>query len=34
MTEKQQQWLTDRLHYLRGLKSPNEQQRLLILLSD
>ena len=34
MTEKQQQWLKDRLHYLRGLKSPNEQQRLLILLSE
>lgn len=33
MTEKQQQWLTDRMHYLRGLKLPNEQQRLLILLS-
>jgi hypothetical protein len=25
-------WLTDRLAYLRGLKAPNDQQRLLLLL--
>jgi len=33
-SEKQQQWITDRVQYIRGLKSPNEQQRLLILLTD
>ncbi|WP_198387657.1 hypothetical protein [Burkholderia ubonensis] len=27
-------WLTDRLAYLRGLKAPNEHQRLLLLLVD
>lgn len=27
-------WLMDRLAYLRGLKSPNDQQRLLLLLSE
>jgi len=33
-SEKQQQWITDRVQYIRGLKSPSEQQRLLILLND
>ncbi|HII3673977.1 TPA: conjugal transfer protein TraD [Yersinia enterocolitica] len=32
--EKQAKWLTDRMQYIRGLKSPNEQQRLLVILSD
>lgn len=32
--EKQAKWLTDRVQYIRGLKSPNEQQRLLAILSD
>ncbi len=27
-------WLTDRLAYLSGLKSPNDQQRLLLLLTE
>ncbi|MFB9999101.1 conjugal transfer protein TraD, partial [Providencia rustigianii] len=27
-------WLTDRVQYIRGLKSPNEQQRLLVILHD
>lgn len=34
MTDKQHQWLINRLDYLRGLKSPSEQQRLLLLLGD
>ncbi|MCV5132388.1 hypothetical protein OFL98_27240, partial [Escherichia coli] len=33
-SEKQQKWITDRVQYIRGLKSPNEQQRLLIFLTD
>ena len=28
------EWLTSRIAYLRGLKSPNDQQRLLLLLAD
>nr|WP_176704150.1 conjugal transfer protein TraD [Pseudomonas sp.]QDK64821.1 mobilization protein MobC [Pseudomonas sp.] len=28
------EWLTTRLAYLRGLKAPSEQQRLLILIAD
>lgn len=28
------QWITERLAYLRGLKSPNDQQRLFMLLVD
>jgi len=28
------EWLTNRLTYLRGLKSPSDQQRLLILLAE
>lgn len=28
------EWLDGRLAYLRGLKAPNEQQRLLIVLAD
>jgi len=33
-SEKQQQWITDRVQYIRGLKSPSEQQQLLIFLND
>lgn len=33
MNDKQE-WITARLAYLRGLKSPSDQQRLLIALSD
>nr|WP_265717030.1 conjugal transfer protein TraD [Providencia rustigianii] len=33
-TEKQAKWLTDRVQYIRGLKSPNEPQRLLVILHD
>ena len=32
--EKQAKWLTDRVQYIRGLKAPNEQQRLLVILHD
>lgn len=32
--EKQAKWLTDRVQYIRGLKSPNEQQRLLVISHD
>lgn len=32
--EKQEKWVADRVQYIRGLKSPNEQQRLLVILSD
>lgn len=32
--EKQAKWVIDRVQYIRGLKSPNEQQRLLVILSD
>lgn len=28
------QWIKERLAYLRGLKSPNDQQRLFMLLAD
>lgn len=28
------EWLSDRLPYLRGLKAPNDQQRLLLMLAD
>lgn len=28
------QWLTDRLAYLQGLKAPSDQQRLLMLLAE
>jgi len=30
----QDPWLTKRLAYLRGLKAPNDQQRLLLMLAD
>lgn len=30
----QDEWLASRVEYLRGLKSPSEQQQLLILLAD
>lgn len=30
----QDKWLEDRVAYIRGLKSPNDHQRLLLLLSD
>ena len=32
--EKQAKWLTDRVQTIRGLKSPNEPQRLLVILHD
>ncbi|MGC9237854.1 MAG: hypothetical protein ACP5GF_13355, partial [Thiomonas sp.] len=32
--EKQKEWLAARLAYLRGLKAPSDQQRLLIVLAD
>jgi len=32
--EKQARWVTDRVLYIRGLKSPNEQQRLLVILHE
>jgi hypothetical protein len=31
---EQDQWLVERLAYLRGLKSPSDQQRLLLMLAD
>lgn len=35
MTQKtQDKWLDERLAYLRGLKAPSDQQRLLLLLAD
>lgn len=33
-SEKQVKWTADRVQYIRGLKSPNEQQRLMMLLTD
>lgn len=33
-SEKQEKWAADRLQYIRGLKSPSEAQRLLVLLTD
>lgn len=33
-SEKQEQWAADRVQYIRGLKSPNEQQKLMLILSD
>ena len=30
----QDKWLEDRVAYIRGLKSPNDHQRLLLLLND
>lgn len=30
----QDKWLADRLAYLRGLKAPSDQQRLLLMLAD
>jgi len=32
--EKQEKWAADKVQYIRGLKSPNEQQRLMVLLMD
>ena len=32
--EKQEKWAADRVQYIRGLKSPNEQQRLMVFLTD
>lgn len=32
--EGQEKWVTDRVQYIRGLKSPNEQQRLLVILAE
>lgn len=33
-SEKYTTWQTDRAQYIRGLKSPNEQQRLLVILTE
>ncbi|MGJ0580192.1 conjugal transfer protein TraD [Xenorhabdus bovienii] len=33
-SKKQSKWLADRVQYIRGLKSPNEQQKLMVILSD
>lgn len=33
-SEKQEQWAADRVQYIRGLKSPNEQQKLMLVLMD
>jgi hypothetical protein len=33
-SEKQEQWAADRVQYIRGLKSPNEQQKLMLILTD
>ncbi|EBP3645493.1 conjugal transfer protein TraD [Escherichia coli] len=33
-SEKQEQWAADRVLYIRGLKSPNEQQKLMLVLTD
>ena len=33
-SEKQEKWAADRVQYIRGLKSPNEQQRLMLILTD
>ena len=30
----QDKWLTDRLAYIRGLKAPNDQQRLMLMLAE
>lgn len=30
----QDKWLAERLAYLRGLKAPSDQQRLLLMLAD
>lgn len=32
--EKQSKWLAGRVQYIQGLKSPNEQQRLLVILTE
>lgn len=32
--EKQAKWVADRVQYIRGLKAPNEAQRLLVILHD
>ena len=33
-SEKQEQWAAERVQYIRGLKSPNEQQKLMLILTD
>lgn len=33
-SEKQEKWAADRVQYIRGLKSPSEAQRLMVLLTD
>jgi hypothetical protein len=33
-TEKEWEWLRDRVAYIKGLKSPNDQQALLVLLAE
>lgn len=32
--QTEQEWLQDRVAYLKGLKSPNDQQALLVLLAE
>ncbi|WP_228391572.1 MULTISPECIES: conjugal transfer protein TraD [Pseudomonas] len=34
MEKQMREWLEDRVAYIRGLKSPNDHQRLLLLLND
>ena len=33
-SEKQEQWAAERVQYIRVLKSPNEQQKLMLILTD
>lgn len=33
-SEKQENWVADRVQYIRGLRSPNEQQKLMMILHD
>ena len=33
-SEKQEQWAAERVQYIRSLKSPNEQQKLMLILTD
>ena len=30
----QDKWLNERLAYIRGLKAPNDQQRLMLILAE
>lgn len=33
-SEKNEKWLDNRIQYIKGLKSPNEQQRLILSLNE